>query len=155
MPTEAPPPMAQAIGDLRAGRAPATGRRYERHRHVRHASGAARRRAPLRRGRDRAPIAAELDETERFPRELYARAGRSSGLFGITVPEALGGAGADALAYALVMEELSRGYASVADQCRAGRAARHPADASTARAAQQDALPRARCCAPSGAAPMR
>ena len=29
----------------------------------------------------------------------------------------MGGAGLDALAYALVMEELSRGYASVADQC--------------------------------------
>jgi hypothetical protein len=39
------------------------------------------------------------------------------GLFGITIPEALGGAGADALAYAVVMEELARGYASVADQC--------------------------------------
>ena len=29
----------------------------------------------------------------------------------------IGGAGLDALSYALVMEELSRGYASVADQC--------------------------------------
>jgi alkylation response protein AidB-like acyl-CoA dehydrogenase len=32
------------------------------------------------------------------------------------VPEALGGAGADVLAYALVMEEMARGYASAADQ---------------------------------------
>ena len=39
------------------------------------------------------------------------------GLFGITVPAEVGGAGMDALAYAVVMEELSRGYASVADQC--------------------------------------
>jgi hypothetical protein len=39
------------------------------------------------------------------------------GLFGITVPEADGGSGADCLAYALVMEELARGYASIADQC--------------------------------------
>jgi alkylation response protein AidB-like acyl-CoA dehydrogenase len=39
------------------------------------------------------------------------------GLFGITVPEALGGVGLDAYAYSIVMEELSRGYASVADQC--------------------------------------
>ena len=39
------------------------------------------------------------------------------GLFGITVPEALGGAGVDVHTYAVVMEELSRGYASVADQC--------------------------------------
>ena len=62
-----------------------------------------------------APIANELDETESFPADLYTRLAQA-GLFGITVPEALGGAGADAFAYALVMEEMSRGYASVADQ---------------------------------------
>ncbi len=39
------------------------------------------------------------------------------GLFGITVPAEQGGAGLDALVYAVVMEELARGYASVADQC--------------------------------------
>lgn len=62
-----------------------------------------------------APLAAALDESEEYPRDLYAGLAEA-GLFGITVPEPLGGAGADALAYALVMEELSRGYASVADQ---------------------------------------
>src|SRR5512139_2639188 len=62
-----------------------------------------------------APIAAGLDENETYPAELYRNLARA-GLFGITVPESLGGTGADALAYALVMEELSRGYASVADQ---------------------------------------
>jgi alkylation response protein AidB-like acyl-CoA dehydrogenase len=62
-----------------------------------------------------APLAATLDEEERYPSDLY-RELASLGLFGITVPEALGGAGADTLAYALVMEEISRGYASVADQ---------------------------------------
>jgi hypothetical protein len=61
------------------------------------------------------PLAAELDETERFPAELYDKLA-AAGLFGIGVPEAQGGVGADTLAYALVMEELSRGYASVADQ---------------------------------------
>jgi alkylation response protein AidB-like acyl-CoA dehydrogenase len=39
------------------------------------------------------------------------------GLFGIGVPEPMGGPGFDTLAYAIVMEELARGYASVADQC--------------------------------------
>jgi alkylation response protein AidB-like acyl-CoA dehydrogenase len=39
------------------------------------------------------------------------------GLLGITIPADLGGIGADTLAYALVMEELSWGYASIADQC--------------------------------------
>jgi alkylation response protein AidB-like acyl-CoA dehydrogenase len=62
-----------------------------------------------------APLAAGLDESEAYPAELYGRLA-AAGLFGITVPEELGGAGADVLAYALVMEELARGYASVADQ---------------------------------------
>jgi alkylation response protein AidB-like acyl-CoA dehydrogenase len=62
------------------------------------------------------PLACELDESEAFPRELYAECA-SLGLFGITVPEAYGGAGADVRTYAAVMEELARGYASVADQC--------------------------------------
>ncbi|HEX6114534.1 MAG TPA: acyl-CoA dehydrogenase family protein [Geminicoccaceae bacterium] len=62
------------------------------------------------------PVATELDRTERFPADIYARMAEL-GLFGITVADADGGAGADALAYALVMEELARGYASIADQC--------------------------------------
>jgi alkylation response protein AidB-like acyl-CoA dehydrogenase len=62
------------------------------------------------------PQAADLDRDERFPADIYAEMGRL-GLFGITVPDAHGGAGMDVAAYALVMEELSRGYASVADQC--------------------------------------
>jgi alkylation response protein AidB-like acyl-CoA dehydrogenase len=62
------------------------------------------------------PQAQALDEAEAFPADIY-RDMAALGLFGITVPEALGGAGADALAYSVVMEELARGYASVADQC--------------------------------------
>ena len=62
------------------------------------------------------PIAAELDRNERFPAELYGELA-ALGMFGITIPQSLGGAGADMIAYAGVMEELSRGYASVADQC--------------------------------------
>jgi alkylation response protein AidB-like acyl-CoA dehydrogenase len=62
------------------------------------------------------PAAEALDRDERFPAEIYRQMGEL-GLFGITVPDTLGGAGMDALAYAIVMEELSRGYASVADQC--------------------------------------
>jgi hypothetical protein len=62
------------------------------------------------------PLAAGLDEHETFPADLY-RECASLGLFGITVPEADGGLGADVRCYAAVMEELSRGYASVADQC--------------------------------------
>ncbi|MEZ5670786.1 MAG: acyl-CoA dehydrogenase family protein [Alphaproteobacteria bacterium] len=62
------------------------------------------------------PVAGELDAEERFPQAIYERMA-ALGLFGIGVPAELGGAGMDSLAYALVMEELSRGYASIADQC--------------------------------------
>jgi alkylation response protein AidB-like acyl-CoA dehydrogenase len=62
------------------------------------------------------PRAEELDREERFPREIYRQMG-GLGLFGITVPAEVGGAGLDSYAYAIVMEEISRGYSSVADQC--------------------------------------
>lgn len=62
------------------------------------------------------PVAEALDRDERFPTEIYEQMG-DLGLFGIAVPEEMGGPGLDTLAYAVVMEELSRGYASVADQC--------------------------------------
>ena len=62
------------------------------------------------------PVANDLDESERFPEEIYAKMAEV-GLFGICAPEEWGGAGCDVLTYAVVMEELSRGYSSVADQC--------------------------------------
>ena len=62
------------------------------------------------------PVAEELDREEKFPAGLYDEMAKL-GLFGIGVPESLGGPGFDTLTYALVMEELSRGYSSVADQC--------------------------------------
>ena len=62
------------------------------------------------------PMAEELDRDERFPAEIYDQMAEL-GLFGIGVPEEMGGPGFDTVTYAVVMEELSRGYASVADQC--------------------------------------
>lgn len=62
------------------------------------------------------PAAEALDREERFPAEIYAEMA-GLGLFGIGVPEEMGGPGFDTVTYALVMEELARGYASVADQC--------------------------------------
>lgn len=62
------------------------------------------------------PAANDLDRDEAFPAEIYRQMG-ALGLFGITVPEEHGGAGLDTYAYSIVMEELSRGYSSVADQC--------------------------------------
>jgi alkylation response protein AidB-like acyl-CoA dehydrogenase len=62
------------------------------------------------------PLAEGLDRDEQYPEGIY-RQMAALGLFGITVPAELGGAGLDVQAYAVVMEELSRGYASIADQC--------------------------------------
>jgi alkylation response protein AidB-like acyl-CoA dehydrogenase len=62
------------------------------------------------------PRAEALDREESFPADIYKAMGEL-GLFGITTPAELGGAGLDTLSYALVMEALSRGYSSVADQC--------------------------------------
>ena len=58
-----------------------------------------------------APFAAEVDEDARFPKEAYA-ALVSSELQAIHVPEAYGGAGADALASAIVVEVVARACAS-------------------------------------------
>jgi len=61
------------------------------------------------------PIVEELDAEERFPAEIYEELG-AMGMLGINIPTSDGGAGGSALDYALVMEILSSGYASIADQ---------------------------------------
>ena len=60
-----------------------------------------------------APVAEELDRTKSFPYELVAKMGEL-GLMGIPFPEEYGGGGADTLAYALAVEELTRVDSSVA-----------------------------------------
>jgi len=59
-----------------------------------------------------APRAAEWDRNHTFPRELFGELGEL-GLMGVCVPAEQGGAGADFLAYMLVLEELSRADAGV------------------------------------------
>ena len=59
-----------------------------------------------------APLAAEIDRTDRFPIELWPEMG-ALGLHGITVEEEHGGAGMGYLAHCVAMEEISRGSASV------------------------------------------
>ncbi len=58
------------------------------------------------------PHAADWDREHRFPAELYPKLGEL-GLLGVCVPEEYGGAGADFVAYVLVLEELARGDAGV------------------------------------------
>ncbi|MBL8142908.1 MAG: acyl-CoA dehydrogenase family protein [Acidobacteria bacterium] len=60
-----------------------------------------------------APLAASIDETGLFPRDLLAPLG-ALGLLGVTVPRAWGGAGRDYVAYALALEALARESAVVA-----------------------------------------
>jgi butyryl-CoA dehydrogenase len=53
------------------------------------------------------PRAKEIDESGEFPRAFFDQAGEL-GLAGVTVPEAYGGGGMDAVSYCLVIEEVSR-----------------------------------------------
>src|SRR6476661_8123211 len=59
-----------------------------------------------------APIAAEIDETNTFPRQLWPQMGEL-GLHGITVEEEFGGLGLGYLEHVVAMEEVSRGSASI------------------------------------------
>ena len=59
-----------------------------------------------------APRAAEIDRGDIFPRDLWPRLGEL-GVLGVTADEAWGGAGLGYLAHCVVMEEISRGSASV------------------------------------------
>ncbi|WP_414703833.1 isovaleryl-CoA dehydrogenase [Povalibacter sp.] len=63
--------------------------------------------------RDRiAPLAADIDRNNQFPRELWPEMG-ALGLHGLTVEEEYGGAGMGYLAHVIAMEEISRASASV------------------------------------------
>lgn len=53
------------------------------------------------------PGAAERDEHDIFPRDIYNEMGKL-GLMGIPYPEEYGGAGMDFVAYALAVEEISK-----------------------------------------------
>ncbi len=57
------------------------------------------------------PIAAEIDETSRFPTETVKMMGEL-GFMGIEIPEEYGGTGMDALSYVLSVIEISRACAS-------------------------------------------
>jgi alkylation response protein AidB-like acyl-CoA dehydrogenase len=58
-----------------------------------------------------APIAAEIDETARFPSDTVSRMGEL-GFMGIEIPEKYDGTGMDTLSYVLAMIEISKACAS-------------------------------------------
>jgi isovaleryl-CoA dehydrogenase len=59
-----------------------------------------------------APLAADIDKSNEFPRQLWTKLG-DMGLHGITVEEEYGGAGLGYLEHVIAMEEVSRGSAAV------------------------------------------
>lgn len=58
------------------------------------------------------PHAQELEHADTYPTDIVAGM-REMGLFGITIPEEYGGLGESLLTYALVVEEIARGWMSV------------------------------------------
>jgi alkylation response protein AidB-like acyl-CoA dehydrogenase len=60
-----------------------------------------------------APVAREWEHSGRYPTEIVDEM-RTMGLFGMLVPEAYGGTAIDAVSYAIVFEEISRGWMGIA-----------------------------------------
>jgi alkylation response protein AidB-like acyl-CoA dehydrogenase len=58
------------------------------------------------------PIAGKLEEEDQYPHEIVAEM-RDLGLFGCNVPEEFGGLGLSNTTFAMIVEELSRGWMSV------------------------------------------
>jgi butyryl-CoA dehydrogenase len=62
--------------------------------------------------KDVIPVATELEHANEYPADLVATM-RELGLFGVTIPEELGGLGLDLLTYIGVIEELAYGWMSL------------------------------------------
>src|SRR4051794_11213719 len=58
------------------------------------------------------PQAEHYDAADEFPEPIVAQM-RELGLFGVTIPEQFGGMGLDLTTYAMIVEELSRGWISI------------------------------------------
>src|SRR5688500_19919044 len=56
--------------------------------------------------------AEEYDDEDKFPEAIVEQM-KELGLFGVTIPEEHGGMGLDLTTYAMIVEELSRGWISI------------------------------------------
>ena len=63
--------------------------------------------------REVTPVATELERADEYPVEIVAQM-RELGLFGAIIPEEYGGMGLDYTTYAMIVEELCKGWMSVA-----------------------------------------
>jgi alkylation response protein AidB-like acyl-CoA dehydrogenase len=59
------------------------------------------------------PVASELDHRNEYPHELV-RQMQEMGLFGLNIPEEYGGAGVDSTTFAMIFEEVTRGWMGLA-----------------------------------------
>jgi alkylation response protein AidB-like acyl-CoA dehydrogenase len=59
------------------------------------------------------PVAHDLEKNDTYPSKLIDKL-RAMGVFGATIPEAYGGSGFDLLTYVQIIEQLSRGWMSLA-----------------------------------------
>ncbi|HEY8465293.1 MAG TPA: acyl-CoA dehydrogenase family protein [Solirubrobacterales bacterium] len=58
------------------------------------------------------PVTEEYDAEDKFPEPIVEQM-KELGLFGVTIPEEYGGMGLDLTTYAMIVEELSRGWISI------------------------------------------
>src|SRR5436189_2007284 len=58
------------------------------------------------------PVAEEYDAEDKYPEPIVEQM-KELGLFGVTIPEEHGGMGLDLTTYAMIVEELSRGWISI------------------------------------------
>src|SRR5437764_13963272 len=58
------------------------------------------------------PTAEHFDHEDEFPEPIVEQM-KELGLFGVTIPEEYGGMGLDLTTYAMIVEELSRGWISI------------------------------------------
>lgn len=58
------------------------------------------------------PVASKLEHADEYPYELVEKM-KALGLFGVTIPEAHGGLGLDFTTYAMIVEEVTRGWMSL------------------------------------------
>src|ERR1700685_4569966 len=63
--------------------------------------------------REGIPVASEMEQRDEYPHALVAQM-KEMGLFGLNIPEEFGGLGIDSTTFAMIFEEISRGWLGLA-----------------------------------------